>query len=88
MQRTEPTLQTAIDELRCLSADSPATLAELHALGIAQRCVRELVHSCVEQLRETSASETPWADIAEVLGAGSANAVRKRFATPAVGADA
>lgn len=78
MHRTNQTLSTAINELRCIRPDSAATLTELRALSLARANIDELIGLCVDELR-TSAPTATWSELADALGEASPDAARVRF---------
>jgi hypothetical protein len=87
MRNTEQTLSTAIGELRCLSPDSPAALAELTTLIAARECIDELLRACVDELRTDPNVTYSWSAIAYALGATSVSATRQRYGVGAIPAN-
>lgn len=79
MTTIEQTLNLAVDELRCINATTPTTLADLRALAIARDCVDELISAAVNDLRTGSSAAHSWAAIAQSLGTHSAEVARKRW---------
>ena len=84
MRNSEQTLRTAIGELKCLSADRPASLDELTALRAARDCVDELLNACVAELRSDPQRGQTWPAIAYALGYSSASAAQQNYGSRTV----
>lgn len=79
MLNTEQTLPVAMDQLRCINPDTPATASDLFALRVARDSLDALIAACVEQLRTDPNTTHTWSDIANALALDSATAARLRF---------